>query len=95
MAFCGAGNFAHFDLVAGFASERHITADFTYVRLHGPGDAYQGSYSAASLRNWAGRIREWQKQLTAIYMYFDNDQAAYAVENALELKQLVHKKLPE
>jgi uncharacterized protein YecE (DUF72 family) len=27
--------------------------------------------------------------LKAIYIYFDNDQAGYAAQNALELKQMV------
>src|ERR1041385_8578354 len=36
--------------IAGFSSEFHITADFTYVRLHGPDGAYQGSYPDAQLR---------------------------------------------
>jgi uncharacterized protein YecE (DUF72 family) len=75
--------------IAGFASEYHLTADFTYVRLHGPGDAYQGSYSHESLQRWADRIVDWCKQLRAVYIYFDNDQAAYAVENALSLKRLL------
>ena len=73
--------------IAGFRSSCEITANFTYVRLHGPGGAYQGSYPAETLRKWADRIREWQKELRAVYVYFDNDQAAYAVENARELKQ--------
>lgn len=72
--------------IAGFRSSFEITANFTYVRLHGPGAAYQGAYSNGTLREWAARIREWQKTLRAIYVYFDNDQAAYAVENALMLK---------
>ena len=75
--------------IAGVHSGFEITADFTYVRLHGPGAAYQGKYPAATLRQWAARIREWRKQLRAIYVYFDNDQEAYAVENALGLKQLL------
>jgi uncharacterized protein YecE (DUF72 family) len=75
--------------IAGFASECHITADFTYVRLHGPEGAYQGSYSHSQLQRWAATIRDWQKQLKGIYIYFDNDQAAYAVENALSLKRLL------
>lgn len=75
--------------IAGFQSAYEITADFTYVRLHGPGAAYQGTYGAAALRQWAARIREWQKTLRAVYLYFDNDQAAYAVENALSLKRLL------
>ena len=73
--------------IAGFRSRCEITADFTYLRLHGPGGAYQGSYTGETLAKWAERIRGWQKDLRAIYIYFDNDQAAYAVDNARELKQ--------
>jgi uncharacterized protein YecE (DUF72 family) len=65
--------------IAGFHSPIEITADFTYVRLHGPGGAYQGSYSADTLGQWSDRIHEWERTLRAIYIYFDNDQAAYAV----------------
>jgi uncharacterized protein YecE (DUF72 family) len=75
--------------IAGMFSGIHITANFTYVRLHGPGGAYQGSYPDSTLREWAGRIREWRQRLRAVYIYFDNDQAAYAVENALTLQRMV------
>jgi uncharacterized protein YecE (DUF72 family) len=66
-----------------------ITTNFSYVRLHGPGGAYQGSYSIRTLEEWAGRIRQWRQNLRAIYVYFDNDQAGFAVKNALELKKLL------
>jgi uncharacterized protein YecE (DUF72 family) len=75
--------------IAGFHSPFELTADFTYVRLHGPGGAYQGSYSAQALSEWSNRLRAWESDLRAVYIYFDNDQAAYAVENALELKRMV------
>jgi len=78
--------------IAGFHSSCDITADFTYVRLHGPGGAYQGSYPGETLRKWAERIHAWAKDLRAIHVYFDNDQAAYAVENALELKRMIGEK---
>ncbi|HSB76768.1 MAG TPA: DUF72 domain-containing protein, partial [Terriglobales bacterium] len=71
-----------------FTSPMEITADFTYVRLHGPGGRYQGCYSQATLEEWAARIAAWSK-LRDIYVYFDNDQAGYAAGNALELKRLV------
>ncbi len=77
-----------FDL-AGTQSPIQITADFCYVRLHGPGGKYQGSYSDDALQAWARRIREWQRELKAVYLYFDNDQAGYAAHNALRLKELV------
>lgn len=72
-----------------FQSPEPITADWTYIRLHGPGGKYQGSYSTQQLGVWVLKIAAWSKTLRAIYVYFDNDQAAYAVHNALELKRLV------
>ena len=75
--------------LAGFLSPLEITADFTYLRLHGPGNKYQGDYSKHSLQEWANRIESWRKELKYIYVYFDNDQAGFAPKNALELKQLV------
>jgi len=75
--------------LAGYRSPLEITADWTYVRLHGPTQVkYQGSYSGAQLREWAARIAKWRRRLEAVYVYFDNDDSAYAVENALTLKRL-------
>src|SRR5689334_1084711 len=42
--------------IAGFHSPCELTADWSYVRLHGPGGAYQGSYSGWKLGKWAERI---------------------------------------
>jgi len=75
--------------LAGFHSPLEVTADFTYVRLHGPGGKYQGSYSAARLQKWASWIEAWRPRLRAIHVYFDNDQAGYAAQNALQLKKMV------
>ncbi|MCU1257261.1 MAG: hypothetical protein JWO80_146 [Bryobacterales bacterium] len=75
--------------LAGYQSPVEITADFTYVRLHGPGGKYQGSYSDDALRGWARRIREWRKVLRAVFVYFDNDDSGYAAHNALRLRELV------
>ena len=76
--------------LAGYHSPCEITADFAYIRLHGPGqNKYQGSYNAARLRQWARRIEQWSATLKAIYVYFDNDQHGYAARNALALKEMV------
>lgn len=75
--------------LSGFQSPLLITADFVYVRLHGPEGAYQGSYSAASLETWARRLREWSRGLKSAYVYFDNDQGGFAARNALELKRML------
>lgn len=76
--------------LAGYQSPMEITADWTYIRLHGPTTVkYQGSYTKAQLELWADRIQSWKRKMKAIYVYFDNDDSAYAVENALTLKKLV------
>jgi uncharacterized protein YecE (DUF72 family) len=76
--------------LAGFQSPIEITASWTYVRLHGPTlHKYQGSYSKAQLEGWAKQIESWKRKLDAVYVYFDNDDRAFAVDNALTLKQLV------
>jgi uncharacterized protein YecE (DUF72 family) len=76
--------------LAGYHSPLNITADFAYVRLHGPEiGKYQGSYSEERLRAWARQIETWAAKLKAVYVYFDNDQAGYAAANALTLKSMV------
>jgi uncharacterized protein YecE (DUF72 family) len=75
--------------LAGFESPHVITADFAYVRLHGPGtQAYGGSYTDAALAAWAAEIRGWRR-LKRVYVYFDNDEAGYAVRNTATLRRLL------
>ncbi len=75
--------------LAGYSSPLQVTADFAYVRLHGPGGKYQGSYSDSVLEEWAARIRVWRSKLKAVYVYFDNDDSGYAPHDALRLKKLL------
>lgn len=73
----------------GERTPKEITADFTYVRMHGPSKAaYSGSYSPEVLEQLANQIREWQEKLKDIYVYFNNDAEANAIKNALQLRQL-------
>ena len=74
--------------LAGHLSPIAITADFVYIRLHGPGDKYQGSYSDADLTQWANRCRQWVKNKD-VFIYFDNDERGYAAFNAIRLKELL------
>ena len=77
--------------LAGYHSPLTVTAEFAYVRLHGPGlGKYQDAYSSDRLRRWSQHVDEWAKNLTSIYIYFDNDEAGYAPRNALELKRVVN-----
>lgn len=80
--------FCIFDL-AGRQSPPIVTADFVYVRLHGPEAAYQGRYGRERLALWLHRFREWSDSTRDLYCYFDNDQNGYAPQDALELNELV------
>lgn len=79
--------FCVFDM-AGFRSHAVTTADFAYLRLHGPGDAYCGRYGENGLRPWSAWLEE-QRDLSRAYVYFDNDQAGYALEDARVFRRLV------
>ena len=70
---------------------KEITANFTYLRFHGPTSAkYWGSYSDRELRKWADWIKQQGRELPSVYAYFNNDPEGAAVRNALTLKQLVN-----
>jgi len=80
--------FCLYDL-AGRHSPTRVTADMVYLRLHGPGAAYQGSYDGRALAGWARRIRRWRSEGRSVYCYFDNDEKGYAVRDALRLKAML------
>jgi uncharacterized protein YecE (DUF72 family) len=67
------------------------TADFIYIRGHGPGGRYKGRYPISTLAQWADRIRAWQKRYD-VYVYFDNDQKSAAPADALRLRQLMQER---
>ncbi len=74
----------------GHQSPKVVTADYVYIRLHGPDGPYQGSYSDQELSGWAGAISSWISLGKDCYFYFDNDQNGYAVKNALRLKEMLN-----
>lgn len=75
--------------LAGIESPEVMTGGWGYVRLHGPGAAYCGSYSEADLGRWAERIRAWRQAGRDVYLFFDNDEAGYAARNAERLRVLL------
>ncbi len=66
-----------------------VTADFVYIRLHGPGTAYQGEYGDSGLEVWTRKILDWAGAGKEIFCYFDNDQAGYAARDALRLTRML------
>lgn len=65
------------------------TAEFVYLRFHGPGALFASSYSEDDLRVWADRIRQWLAEGLDVYAYFNNDAGGCAIANAKTLNALV------
>jgi len=75
--------------LAGRLSPLETTTDFVYVRLHGPGAAYQGQYDRGVLADWAKRFENWAGQGKEVFSFFDNDEAGYAAQDADHLQALM------
>ncbi|MDM8175541.1 MULTISPECIES: DUF72 domain-containing protein [Olivibacter] len=75
--------------LAGHQSPIIVTADFVYIRLHGPGAKYQGNYTDEQLRKWVDRCQEWQNEGRDVYVYFDNDQSGFAALNAQSMQKML------
>ena len=61
-----------------------ITSDTAYFRFHGKD--YSTSYTEEELSNFSKKIKRLDAR--RVYAYFNNDSNAYAVGNALRLKEL-------
>ena len=75
--------------LAGRCPPRVVTASWLYVRLHGPGAAYEGQYSDEALAGWAATCRGWAGQGRDVYVFFDNDQFGYAPQDAARLASML------
>jgi uncharacterized protein YecE (DUF72 family) len=75
----------------GYLSPMEVTANFAYVRLHGPDGSYQGSYDDKTLEDWAENFSAWSEQGKEVFCFFDNDQCGYAVHNAHYLQSLLNR----
>jgi uncharacterized protein YecE (DUF72 family) len=63
------------------------TADEVYVRMHGPERWYRHDYSSDELRTWADRIKA--SGAKRAWIYFNNDNDAYAIGNAKTMLRLL------
>lgn len=72
----------------GRQAPRESTADFAYIRLHGPAEAYRGDYAPKTLRAWTETINECQARGMDVFCYFDNDEKAFAARDAVRLREL-------
>jgi uncharacterized protein YecE (DUF72 family) len=73
----------------GFSCPLVATGDFAYVRFHGSEGLYSSSYSDEELARWAQRIARLGSNIRVSYIYFNNDAEAFAVKNAVALRDLL------
>ncbi|MCD6129486.1 MAG: DUF72 domain-containing protein [Deltaproteobacteria bacterium] len=67
-----------------------ITADFVYIRLHGPQKMYASSYSDDELYSWTLFVKKQLNKEKDVYVYFNNDFRGYAPKNALKLREFLN-----
>jgi uncharacterized protein YecE (DUF72 family) len=67
------------------------TADFVYVRGHGPSGRYHGSYEDEALAEWARHGHAWRREGRDVFSFFDNDIKAAAPADAQRLAVLMRR----
>jgi uncharacterized protein YecE (DUF72 family) len=80
---------ACFVSMPGIESIEEVTSDFIYIRFHGAEELYASKYTKKQLQIWRDLISEYRRSNLDIYAYFNNDYNAFAVENAMSLKDLL------
>ena len=67
---------------------KDVEMDFIYLRFHGPGGNYRGSYADDLLYEYASYVTEWLREGKKVFVYFNNTMGeAYA--NLNMLRQIV------
>jgi len=76
--------------LTGKWSPEIVTANFIYIRLHGPEGPYQGQYDKHMIRTFGNKCKKWAKAGRDVFCYFDNDEQGFAPINALALNNLIY-----
>jgi uncharacterized protein YecE (DUF72 family) len=76
------------------ASPRALTSRFVYVRFHGHGVRYGGSYPTRILKSWAAWLRELLHDGIDAFAYFNNDVDGHAVTDARRLRDMLSAWVP-
>ncbi len=71
--------------------EIKVTCDFAYFRWHGRGHRpwYNYRYSEEELSSWIPKVKETVKNVKVAYGYFNNHYHGYAVENCLQVLEML------
>jgi uncharacterized protein YecE (DUF72 family) len=79
--------------MTGSATEPRPVGRFVYVRFHGAGAKYGGSYTPQRLSAWADRVAGWAGDGLPVWIFFNNDAAGHAVRDAIRLRDLLDRRL--
>jgi len=71
--------------------ETTTTADFAFVRWHGRGQRpwYNYRYRQEELEGWTEKVRAIATKTKKVYGYFNNHFRGYAIENSLQMMELL------
>jgi len=77
--------------------EVHITSKIAYFRWHGKGTRpwYNYRYSIDELQPWIPQVKEASSRVETVYGYFNNHYHGYAVENCLQVLEMMGASTPE
>lgn len=71
--------------------EVHVTSNIAYFRWHGRGTRpwYNYRYPAEELEPWIPKFKETTRKVDKVYGYFNNHYHGYAVENCLQVLEML------
>jgi uncharacterized protein YecE (DUF72 family) len=77
--------------------EVHITSDIAYFRWHGKGEQpwFDYRYKTEELEPWIPKLKNTSEKAKKIYGYFNNHFHGYAVENCLQILQMLGQMTPQ
>lgn len=77
--------------------EIHVTSNIAYFRWHGYGTRpwYNYRYRAEQLEPWIPKVKDVAEKAEKVYGYFNNHYHGYAVENCLQVLEMLGVMTPE
>jgi uncharacterized protein YecE (DUF72 family) len=77
--------------------EVHMTSNIAYFRWHGRGTKpwYNYRYPAEELEPWIPKFKETTRKVDKVYGYFNNHYHGYAVENCLQVLEMLGIQTPQ
>ncbi len=76
------------DIPASATPFNGYNSEIIYLRFHGPGGTYRGSYSDDFINEYSTYIQSWLQENKTVYVYFNNTMGG-AYKNLMLLNKLV------